>query len=68
VALCPFCNSDTDWPSDIVVVYPADRTRFGQDGLPVAASGVLELGAKTDRDTGFVSLVRVVDARVSTLR
>src|SRR5262249_45623764 len=33
VALCPFCNSDADWPSDIVVVYPKAREGWSQDGL-----------------------------------
>ena len=68
VALCPFCNSDADWPSDIVVVYSRDRVQWKQDGLPVAVSGMLELGAKTDRETGFVSLVRIVDAAVVSLQ
>jgi hypothetical protein len=68
VALCPFCNSDADWPSDIVVVYPRDRAGWTQDGLPVAVSGVLDLGSKTDPQTGFVSLVRIVDAEVRTIR
>ena len=68
VALCPFCNSDADWPSDIVVVYPRERSAWAQDGLPVAVSGLLELGSKVDRQTGFVSLVRVVDAVVATLK
>jgi len=68
VALCPFCNSDADWPSDIVVVYPRERAGWGSDGLPVAVRGTLELGAKVDARTGFVSLVRVVDADVTTLR
>jgi hypothetical protein len=68
VALCPFCNSDADWPSDIIVVYPRDRGGWAQDGLPVAVTGTLELGSKVDRETGFVSLVRVVDAAVITLK
>lgn len=68
VALCPFCNSDSDWPSDIVVVYPRERTGWAQDGLPVAVSGMLELGSRIDPQTGFVSLVRIVDADVRTLR
>jgi hypothetical protein len=68
VALCPFCNSDADWPSDIIVVYPRDREDWRQDGLPVAVSGILDLGSKTDSKTGFVSLVRIVDAKVRTLR
>src|SRR6266540_1386455 len=32
VALCPFCNSDADWPSDIVVVYPSRRGEWSPDG------------------------------------
>jgi len=68
VALCPFCNSDADWPADIVVVYPRERGGWNQDGLPVAVTGTLELGSKIDRETGFVSLVRVVDATVTTIK
>lgn len=68
VALCPFCNSDADWPSDIVVVYPRGRQPAGGDGMPVAVSGRLELGSRRDEETGFVSLVRVVDATVAPLR
>jgi hypothetical protein len=68
VALCPFCNSDADWPSDIVVVYPRERSGWAQDGLPVAVTGTLELGSSVDRETGFVSLVRVADAVVVTLK
>ena len=68
VRLCPFCNSDADWPSDIVVVYPRDRRGWAQDGLPVAVTGTLELGSKIDPETGFVSLVRVTDADVVTLK
>jgi hypothetical protein len=68
VALCPFCNSDADWPSDIVVVYPRERSGWSQDGLPVAVTGTLELGSRVDSETGFVSLVRVSDAIVVTLK
>ncbi|HVO90069.1 MAG TPA: hypothetical protein VMV45_16125 [Casimicrobiaceae bacterium] len=68
VALCPFCNSDADWPSDIVVVYPREGLRSTQDGLPVAVTGKLELGSRIDPDTGFVSLVRVVDAECALVR
>ena len=68
VALCPFCNSDADWPSDIVVVYPKAREGWSQDGLPVAVRGTLEVGSKVDRETGFVSLVRIVDAEVKTIK
>jgi hypothetical protein len=68
VSICPFCSSDADWPSDIVVVYPRGRGGWTQDGLPVAVSGTLELGPKVDAKTGFVSLVRIVDADVTAVR
>jgi hypothetical protein len=68
VALCPFCSSDADWPSDIVVVYPRERAAWHPDGTPVAVSGALELGSKIDAETGFVSVVRIVDATVQTVQ
>jgi hypothetical protein len=68
VALCPFCNSDVDWPSDIVVVYPKAGPGVAQDGLPVAVSGTLELGSRIDPQTGFVSLARIVDADCAVVR
>ena len=66
VALCPFCQSDADWPEDIIVVYPVGRStwpaRATSDTVQVA--GVLELGSKVDPDTGFVSQARIVGATV----
>lgn len=62
VSLCPFCQSDAEWPVDIVVVYLADRLDDYDAGHPVNATGRFELGSKTDETTGFVSLVRLVDA------
>lgn len=62
VALCPFCSSDADWPSDIVVIYlrkAAQPTRYSD---PLSVSGVLEVGSWTDPENGFVSQIRLVDA------
>src|SRR5215475_4842564 len=65
VSICPFCQSDADWPADIVVVYPrASGWRFRAGSEPVEVAGVLELGAEVDRDTGFVSQVRLRAATV----
>ena len=62
MAVCPFCDSEMDWPADIVVV----RLRRAQDWVdfntPILVTGRLELGTAVDEDTGFVSRVRVVDA------
>ena len=62
VSLCPFCNSDADWPSDIIVVYLRDGVRYTQTNRAIAVSGTLEIGSKLDAKTGFVSLVRLIDA------
>lgn len=62
LALCPFCQSDTDWPVDIVVVYLAHTAPMIGAGEPVAVSGRLQVGSWTDPDTGFVSQIRIVDA------
>ncbi|HWK45100.1 MAG TPA: hypothetical protein VNT30_10280 [Stellaceae bacterium] len=62
VSLCPFCDSDASWPIDIVVIHLRESAGFTSpyDGIQVV--GRLETGSKMDPKTGFVSLLRVVDA------
>ncbi|SDF29367.1 hypothetical protein [Desulfovibrio legallii] len=67
VALCPFCNAEADWPADIVVAYMAPGERFVQNNAPIAATGILEVGAATDPETGFVSMVRLRETRICKL-
>ncbi|MFR8276131.1 MAG: hypothetical protein ACLU98_07250 [Desulfovibrio fairfieldensis] len=67
VSLCPFCNSEADWPSDIIVAYLDEGERFVQNNEAIAAEGLLEVGSATDPQTGFVSLVRLTQTRVSRL-
>lgn len=67
VSLCPFCQSDADWPQDIVVVLLRKGTALTANTEPIDVSGLLEVGFKTDPKTGFVSLLRVVDARLRRL-
>ena len=62
VALCPFCDSDADWPSDIVVIYLDHAQTFEQANGLIEVQGKLEVGSWTDPETGFVSLLRIVDA------
>ena len=62
VALCPFCQSDAEWPADIVVVYLKSVAPLVSGGEKVNVSGQLEVGSWTDPQTGFVSQIRVVDA------
>ena len=62
VSLCPFCNSDADWPQDIVVVYLDKSEIFRQHNRTIRVTGKLELGSYTDPETGFVSQMRLVGA------
>lgn len=62
MAICPFCDNEADWPDDIVLVrlrQPFEAVRFNKR---IEVSGTLEVGLETDPETGFVSLLRIVDA------
>lgn len=65
LAICPFCQSDADWPVDIVVVFMKNETAMVSAGRKVAVTGRLEIGSATDAETGFVSQIRIVDAAFS---
>jgi hypothetical protein len=62
LAICPFCQSDADWPVDIVVIYLKSASALVSAGRRITVAGTLEIGSKTDADTGFVSQIRLVDA------
>lgn len=62
MAVCPFCETEADWPADILAVYTkriVDVTPFNRR---IESRGVLELGPYRDPDTGFLSMVRLNDA------
>ncbi len=63
LSICPFCSSDADWPEDIVVVYLNRKQTFVQYNAGIVVEGLLEVGSWTDPETGFVSLVRLTQAR-----
>ncbi|WP_026783112.1 hypothetical protein [Pleomorphomonas koreensis] len=67
MALCPFCSSDADWPSNIVVVYIDEKTTFVPPSRLIEVTGTLEVGSWTDPETGFVSLLRLVHASFETV-
>lgn len=60
---CPFCETTTQWPDDILAIY----TRRIYDVVPfnvgIRVAGVLRLSDFTDPETGFVSRVQVTEAR-----
>ena len=59
MSICPFCGSDADWPTDIVVVKLSEPVKALPFDSPIRVTGVLELGTEVDGETGFVSLVRI---------
>ncbi len=67
VAVCPFCSSDAQWPSDIVVIYLKATLGPVNFSQRIEVAGRLEMGSWTDPENGFVSQVRIVDAEVSKL-
>lgn len=66
LAICPFCQSDADWPIDIVVVYLRAQAALAPAGARMSVSGRLDLGSWTDPETGFVSQIRLTRAGYET--
>lgn len=62
MSVCPFCESEAEWPSDILAIYTKRQLKIVPYNLRIYAKGVLQLGGKTDAATGFVSRVRLADA------
>ncbi len=62
LTLCPFCQSDAEWPIDIVVIYLRRAVPLSDGGTRLMVQGRLEAGSWTDPESGFVSLLRLVDA------
>jgi hypothetical protein len=62
MAVCPFCETEAQWPDDILAIYTKRVLKVVPFNVPIVTRGTLELGAFTDPDTGFVSRVRLVEA------
>jgi hypothetical protein len=67
MSVCPFCESEAQWPDDIVLVMTDEPTSATPFNRPIRVSGVLETGFVKDPETGFVSLIRLVDATYERL-
>lgn len=62
MAVCPFCDSQMDWPDDIVLVMLDDTVSFTPFNRRITVTGRLEVGFVKDSGTGFVSFVRLSSA------
>ncbi|MEI2387988.1 hypothetical protein [Breoghania sp. JC706] len=67
LAVCPFCESEAEWPDDILVVYTDDIIDVVPFNVPIEVSGNLALGTYTDTEIGFVSRVRITSASFEKL-
>ena len=62
MAVCPFCETEAEWPDDILAVYTKRTVQVIPFNVRIATSGILELGGYKDPETGFVSRVRLTNA------
>ena len=61
---CPHCLGALDLPTDSLIAYFGAVPGIADMGVPVAIEGVLDIGSRTDAQTGFVSTARLFDARI----
>lgn len=62
MSVCPFCESEADWPNDILAVYSEKVANSIAYNVPIIVTGELALGGFTDPELGFFSKVRLVNA------
>jgi hypothetical protein len=62
MAVCPFCETEAEWPDDILAIYTKRIIDVVSFNTKIVSTGLLTLGTYTDPDTGFLSRVRLTDA------
>lgn len=65
MAVCPFCETEAEWPDDIMAVHTRRVFDVIPYNVPCIATGTLSLGTATEAETGFVSRARIIEARVA---
>ena len=67
MAVCPFCETEAQWPDDIVLVMTDEPISAVPFNRPIRVRGTLQTGFQKDTETGFVSLIRLIDAEFERL-
>ncbi len=62
MSVCPFCETEAEWPTDIIAVYSKRVIDVIPFNRKIEVRGQLQSGAYRDPETGFLSLVRLEDA------
>lgn len=63
LSVCPFCETEAEWPDDILAIYTKRVNKVVPFNVKIKVTGILELGTFTDEETGFVSKIRIVNAK-----
>lgn len=63
MSVCPFCETEAEWPDDIVAVYTRRDFNVVPFNRGIELTGELSLGSYRDPETGFLSMVRLENAR-----
>lgn len=63
MSVCPFCETEAEWPIDIVAVYTRRDFNIVPFNRGIEVTGELSLGSYRDPDTGFLSMLRLENAR-----
>ena len=66
MSFCPFCESEADWPTDIMLVKTDEIIDILPYNQPIYVTGQLDIGTQLDADTGFLSRVRLLHAEIKT--
>lgn len=67
MSVCPFCETEAEWPIDIVLAFsnrPVEVVRYTD---LIRVTGRFETGFDTDPETGFLSYLRLRDIRYRRL-
>ena len=62
MAVCPFCETEAEWPDDILAIYTKRTVDVIPFNVKILTKGTLTLGSFRDEETGFVSRIRLLDA------
>lgn len=63
MSVCPFCETEAEWPDDIVAIYTRRDFNIVPFNRGIEVTGELSLGSYRDPDTGFLSMLRLENAR-----
>jgi len=62
MAVCPFCETEAEWPDDILAIHTKRVLDVVPFNVAIRTTGTLALGTEKDPETGFVSRVRLENA------